>query len=307
LTSLPNFPILNQRLTIRSDGTRDVNADWDCVQECIAMALQYFTGKAFHGGVIKEILYGYNYQGGTDAHADVGYCAHFGVKLYPIDASATTLIADIHEQIKAGHPIIITEPDPYMPAGSGYTHCIIMHEEFQGGLIAADPFIAANVTKKDSEWAQDLAVQEIWVLAPITEVSHVGITLSTLGIGQYFKAGTGNEWLCTNGHTIHGAILTYYMTAFNLPLGGLTGLGLPTSEEVSAGDTAHPERVIQHYEYGSVQYNPQHIDGAQPGAGPVYTMRPELPVVAPPPDVATLQAEIVALQAKLDAVRKDIA
>src|SRR5258708_34090312 len=119
-----------------------------------------------------------------------------------------------------------------------------MHEEFQGGLIAADPFIAANVTKKDSEWAQDLAVQEIWVLAPITEVSHVGITLSTLGIGQYFRAGTGNECLCTNGHTIHGAILTYYMTALNLPFGVLPVLGLPPPETIIAGDTTHAEPVL---------------------------------------------------------------
>jgi hypothetical protein len=50
------------------------------------MALQYFTGKAFHGGMLKEAAYGYNYQGGTSASAYVGYCAHFGVKLYPIDA-----------------------------------------------------------------------------------------------------------------------------------------------------------------------------------------------------------------------------
>ena len=305
-TILKNFPILNQRITIRSDGSRDVGADYDCVPECIAMALQYFTGKAFHGGVLKEAAYGYNYVGGTSASAYVGYCAHFGVKLYPIDASAPTLIQDIHQEIQSNHPAIITEPDRYLPPGSGWTHCIIMHEEGPGYLVAADPFIAADITKKDSEWAQDLAVQEIWVLAPMKETT-LGITLAVPGIGQYFKAGTGNEWLCTNGHSIHGAILTYYMTAFNLPLGGLTGLGLPTSEEISVGDTAHPERVIQHFEYGSVQYNPQHIDGAQPGAGPVYTIRPIVPVVTPPADVVALQAEITALQAKLDLVRKDVA
>jgi hypothetical protein len=304
VTVLKNFPILNQRWTIRSDGTKDPNNLYDCVAECIAMALQYFTGKAFHGGILKEAAYGYNYVGGTSASAYVGYCAHFGVKLYPIDASAPTLIQDIHQEIQNNHAAIITEPDPYLPPGSDWTHCIIMHEEGPGYLVAADPFIAADITKKDSEWAQDLAVNEIWVLAPIKEVPHVGITLSTPGIGQYFKAGNGNEWLCTNGHTIHGAILTYYMTAFNLPLGGLTGLGLPTSDEISAGDTAHPERVIQRFEYGDVQYNPQHVGGAQPGAGPVYSIRP---VVAPSADTTALQAEVAALQAKLDAVRKDVA
>ena len=303
-TILKNFPNGNQRFTRRSDNTIDINADLDCVQQCIADALTWFTGKLFQAGVIKQTLYGYNYQGGTDAHADVGYCAHFGVKLYPIDASAPTLIADIHQQIQQQHPVIITQPDPYMPPGSGWTHCIIMCEEGPGYLVANDPFIAAQITKKDSEWAQDLAVNEIWVLAPIKETISVGITLSTPGIGQYFKAGNGNEWICTNGHTIHGAILTYYMTAFNLPLGGLTGLGLPTSEEVNVGDTAHSERVTQHFEYGDIQYNPQHVGGAQPGAGPVYSIRP---VVAPSADITTLQTENAALQAKLDAVRKDVA
>jgi len=306
-TILKNFPILNQRITIRSDGTRDVNALYDCVPECIAMALQYFTGKAFHGGVLKEAAYGYNYVGGTAATAYVGYCAHFGVKLYPIDASAPTLIQDIHQELKNNHPAIITEPDRYLPPGSGWTHCIIMHEEGPGYLVAADPFIAADITHTDAEWEKDLAVQEIWVLAPVTEVSHVGITLSTPGIGQYFKAGNGNEWLCTNGHTIHGAILTYYMTAFNLPLGGLTGLGLPLSEEISQNVAGHSEIVKQEFEYGDVQYNPQHIGGAQPGAGPVYTIRPIVPVVTPPPDVAALQAENAALLAKLEAARKDLA
>jgi hypothetical protein len=46
------------------------------------------------------------------------------------------------------------------------------------------------------------------------------------------------------------------------------------------------------------------LDGAQPGAGPVYSIRP---VVAQPVDTTALQAEVAALQAKLDAVRKDVA
>ncbi len=156
MTRLEGFPIKNQRTTVLSDGTRDPNADWDCTAECIAAALQYYIGRNFEGGVLKEMAYGRNYRGGTAASAYVQICAHYGMKLYPIDGSPDKLVVLAHQHIKANHAILITEPDPYMPAGSGYTHVIVLDEEHSGGVFAMDPFIAREVGFSDT------SLQRIW-------------------------------------------------------------------------------------------------------------------------------------------------
>jgi len=309
------FPVINQRITTLSDGTRDPNADFDCVQEVCAGILEYYTGKPFQGGVLKELLYGRAWRGGTDAHADVPLLAHYGVKLYPIDGDPNALVILAHGHIKAGHPVIVTEPDPYMPAGSGYTHVIVIDEEHPGGVFAMDPFIAREIGFTDAGLAAHIVGREVWIAEAIRKDEIVSISLSTPGVGDWFKPGAGNAWVCKqNGFVVHDAILNFYRTMGG-SLGGLTQAGLPLCNERKPNKSPamsvneydqilkyHPEIVEVDFERLTLRYDPNKIMDNPPGAGAVYVIHKEIEQV----DVSGLQAQLDAALAKLTEMEKKI-
>ncbi len=283
-----NFPVINQKTTITSDGKPDVNALWDCVPECDAGILEYFTGKHFEGGVLKEAVYGATYRGGTDEHAYVQLMAHYGVRVYPIDGNPQALVILAHGHIKAGHPVLMTEPDPYMPAGSGYTHVVVIFEEHPGGVTIMDPYIAQSVTLTDAELAAHIAVKEVWIAQKIQENEIVSISLTTPGVSNWFKAGSGNAWVCTkNGCIIHDGMLNFYRTMSG-SLAGLTMAGLPENNEhkplkpsgMSDQDyqlllRSHGEISEQDFERLTLRYDPNHVMDNPPGGGPVYVVHRE--------------------------------
>src|SRR6266702_2966540 len=203
-----NFPVINQRITTLSDGTKDSNAENDCVPECNAGILEFYLGKPFQGGVLKELVYGRAYKGGTDEHAYVALMAHYGVKVYPVDDTPENLVVLAHRHIMAGHPVIITEPDPYMPLGSGYTHVIVLFEEHPGGVTAMDPYIAREVPLTDGQLAFHMSIHEVWI-AEKKEINEiVSISLNTAGVANWFKPGVGNAWVCKQTNcTIHDGML----------------------------------------------------------------------------------------------------
>jgi hypothetical protein len=281
-----DFPVINQRITTLSDGTLDPNRDWDCVPECLAGCLEYYLKKHFEGGVLKELTYGRNYRGGTDAHAYVSLMAHYGVKLYPIDDAPNKLVIVAHQHIKAGHPIIITEPDPYMPAGSGYTHVIVLDEEHAGGVFAMDPFIAREVGFTDAGLAAHMAVNEVWIAEKIGANEIVSISLTTPGVSTHFKAGSGNAWICIQtGKTLHDGMLNFYRT-MGAASAGLTLAGLPTSNERKPEQPAgmsvneydqillhHKEITEQDFERLTLRYDPNKVMDSPPGSGSVYVVK----------------------------------
>src|SRR5712691_5920449 len=226
-----NFPTINQRITTLSDGTRDPNADWDCVPECDAGILEFYLSKPFQGGVLKELVYGRNYRGGTDEHAYVALMAHYGVKVYPVDDTPENLVVLAHRHIMAGHPVIITEPDPYMPARSGYTHVVVLFEEMPGGVTLMDPYAAHEIPLTDAQVATHLAIHEVWIAEKIGGNEIVSISLNTAGVSHWFKPGVGNAWICLQtGFVVHDGMLNFYRTMGG-SLAGLTEAGLPTSNE----------------------------------------------------------------------------
>src|SRR5258708_2433497 len=306
-----NFPVINQRTTTLSDGTLDPNRDWDCVQEVCAGILEYYTGKHFEGGVLKELLYGRNYRGGTDIHADVQLMAHYGVKVYPVDDAPDALVILAHRHIIAGHVVVITEDDPYMPAGSGYTHVIALYEEHAGGVTAMDPFIARDVPFTDAELANHIVGREVWIAEKIGANETVSISLTTPGVSAYFKAGSGNAWVCIEkGVVLHDGCLNYYRTMGG-SMAGLEKAGLPLSNEqkpqkppqMSANEYEqllqyHPEIVEVVCERLILRYDPNHIMDKPVGSGSVYVVnRNQIPGSA---DTTAQQA----LQAQLDAAVK---
>lgn len=305
MTTLTNFPMKYQRTTVLSDGTRDSNADFDCVAESIAAGLQYYLGRNFEGGVLKEICYGRSYQGGTAASAYVQYCAQQGVHLYPIDGPLPALTLQAHGHIRAGHPVLLTEVDPYvdtsLPEWAGATHVLVWYAEQAGLLTAMDPFIAEPVTRTDQGWQSVMAVNEIWVMERIQESIPMAISLSSPGVGNFYRQGGPGEWICThkgNEYPVHGAILNYYRMAGS-GLAGLTLFGLPESGERPLHIPGHDEVVEQDFERATLRYDPHHAVENPPGSGTVYPTHRQ---AQPAPDAGQLAAalaQVKTLQAKI--------
>jgi hypothetical protein len=306
VSALANFPFKNQNLTTLSDGTKDPNEPFDCVPESIAAGLQYYLGRNFSGGVLKEIAYGRDYQGGTAARAYVQYCAQVGIHLYPIDGNTTDLLVLAHGHIRAGHPVVFTEIDPYvdvrLPQWQGATHVCVWYAESPGQLVAMDPFIADAITRSDTDWQQILQENEIWIMERIQENKPMAISLSTPVVGTYYKqGGNSGAWQCIiAGHNfqVGGAILNYYRMLGGAGLCGLTILGLPTSGEIKLNVKDHPEIVTQHFERGDVNYDPHHVVDNPPGAGTVYTTHIEVAAVDTT-QISTLQSQLADAQRKL--------
>ena len=308
MTTLVNFPLKNQRITVTSNGTIDINADYDCVPTSIAAAMQYLTGLKFEGGVLKEVAYGVSYQGGTAASAYVQYAAQHGVRLYSMQGSNTDLIAAVHLQIQAGHPVLITIPDPYLDLTvfPGASHVEVFFGESTGNLTVLDPFIARAVTKTDQEWAALLQFGEVWILERIED--KVSISLTTPGISTFFSQALGNAWKCNkNGFLVGNAILSFYRMFGGSALCGVTYLGLPTSDERGIADK--PGVVTQAFERATVCYDPGHLLDNPPGSGVVYLIHaPTQTVTANDPatlaQLSTTQALASSLQAKIDSIKE---
>lgn len=154
MPELANFPMLSQR-------DSDPNALYDCVAASIAASLEYLTGKAFRAGEVKDAAYSPGYVGGTAAWKYTDYCAGQGVKLEPINGNGEQLVAALHAEIAAGHPCLITEPDPY---SVGWTHVCAAYKCDSGSITVMDPWIDEPVWRSDATWATQLADGQIWRL-----------------------------------------------------------------------------------------------------------------------------------------------
>lgn len=156
---LQNFPIQNQLSDVS-----EPNRAFDCVPTCIASCLQYLLGKPYDGGAIKDTVYGQGYVGGTAAIQYVTYAREQGVRLYATGGDPQVLITQVHTLLGEEKPSLITIPDPYMPAGSGWTHVEAFHADSPGLLTALDPYGGKDITKTDAEWATLLQGNELWAL-----------------------------------------------------------------------------------------------------------------------------------------------
>lgn len=156
MNELPNFPHISQR-----DG--DINSVDDCVAACVAMGLEYLTGNKYTAGQVKDAVYGPSYTGGTAAINYEQYCSDQGVSLAPIDGNGGQLVTALKSEISAGHPCIITEPDPYE---AGWSHCCaaFAFNNDAASITVVDPWIDQDVTKSDATWAAQLLFSQIWTM-----------------------------------------------------------------------------------------------------------------------------------------------
>lgn len=200
MNELPNFPHISQR-----DG--DINSVDDCVAACVAMGLQYLTGKKYTAGEIKDAVYGTSYTGGTAAINYEKYCSEQGVSLTPINGNGQQLVNALKAQISAGHPCIITEPDPYE---AGWSHCCAAYSfnTDAATITVVDPWIDQDVTKSDATWAAQLLYSQIWTMskapgtAPVEGVNWVSASQeqqaesywNSTGLNATYESGIAQSW-----------------------------------------------------------------------------------------------------------------
>lgn len=312
---LKGFPIVSQLTEITSDGRPSENKVQDCVAASFGAAILYYQGKTqwdheINPDRLKDAAYGEAWRNdGTAAFKYIPFCKSLGYKLYPIDGNPGHLVTEAHKQLAQGHPVVFTEPDPYVSSALGWSHVCVFYADKPGELTSMDPYIAKSITKSDQEWLNLLLFNQIWIVERIEDV--VTIDLNTPGIGGYFTLVNGDQWQCKQtGKIIHGAILAEYCRHGNAALCGLTFLGLPLSNEIPLPGVAEARK--QHFERGVLIYDPAHKIDHPPGAGIVYAaqlynggpgMDPEYVKLLASPPVADASAQ-QALQAQLDAAVK---
>jgi len=256
--TLENFPMVSQL-------DSDPNAQFDCVAGSIAAALQWLNGRRYTASEVKDAVYGRSYVGDTDPANYVGYCASQGVKLAPINGTGVALVQDIRDALDNQFPVLITEPDPYMP-GTSETHVCVAYACDDTSITVMDPYIARPVTKTDHLWAAQLQYNQIWTLQSKDQRNTAHILQLTDPWGQYFQqtATSPTRWHCAKtGHDIIGAILAFYRRIGGAPR-------LPVSGE----KYDVPNVVYQEFESGILVYDPQKVLDA-PGVSfePVYMLK----------------------------------
>jgi hypothetical protein len=310
---LVNFPALSQLTSITSDGKPSENSQFDCVAASIGMAMLYYQGKTawdseINPDMLKDAAYSEGYTGGTAASAYIPICEKLGYTLSPINDTPANLVQHIHQELQAGHPVVVTVPDVYVAASLKWSHVLCMYGELGTGLLAMDPYplpgtsVGHTIHNSDSQWASLLEFNQIWV---VTEKEvDVTITLSTPGVSQFFEAVPGG-WTCLQtGKAVGGAILAEYARYGGTALCGLTFLGIPVSSELPVEQLSSSPQLaghgirIQFFERGVLAYDVDHILDNPPGAGAVYTVH-LYGGVGSDPLIAQLEKQLVALQKQI--------
>jgi hypothetical protein len=305
MSILEHFPLISQQTNISWDG-HNPNATMNCVPTSILAGLMYLHGVTaldaaeWNTDHLLDMAYPEGYQGGTMASKFVEACASFGDVLAPLSGNPGTLIEAAHRAIQAGHPVVFTEPDPYVPSSWGWTHVCVWYSEQPGQLTALDPWPGRPIIKSDAEWMQLVQFNQIWTLSKKEEEEDMpqSISLSSPLVGDYFT-GSETQWTCRQtGKTIQGAILAYYTTGGRAgELCGLTELGLPKGNAIPLPDVAGG--LYQNFERGVLVLDPSHKNDNPPGSGAVYHAH-LYQGVGVDPLVAPLEAEVAALKAGVD-------
>lgn len=195
LYTIPGATLLNQLSAPTTDGAPDENARENCVPTSLACGLRPLTGRVYEPDQLKDAVYGQGYTGTQAAAHYVAYCAAQGVRLASYNGAQSALVAELHAQISAGHPCLVTMPsnwgtapaDPVHP--SGYTHVGCAVGCADGVIEVMNPWGGFWQTETDEWWAARLCYGQIWILS--LESSASVPTGPTGGATMWKDAGNG--------------------------------------------------------------------------------------------------------------------
>ena len=171
MATLPDYPFINQLNSPTLDGGADNNKWFNCVVCAIMSVILYFQpqdrGK-ISPDLIKDAVYGGTYANqGTDITRFLLYANQHGVAFSSVRGTNAQLVAAAHTAIREGHPVIMTEVDPYVdtskPEYAGWLHSGTFYAEGPGTLSMMDPFGGKLVEKSDALWETVLRTGTIWI------------------------------------------------------------------------------------------------------------------------------------------------
>ena len=278
--TIPGARTLDQLTEPTLDGQPDNNTRDNCVPASIAEGLNILRDPSsntptFVGDELKDAVYGAGYTGFQAAADYVTYCGDHGVWLAVERSSQMGLIALIHEQVSAGHPVVVTMPsqwgtapiDPVHP--SGYTHVGLAVGVGPDAIRVMNPWHGFMQDATDDWWAARLCEGEVWIMQPAQPLvttqqqkgnPPVSATTTTGQPGQptgfygLVTTSDSQRWHCpATGQDIALGYRWFY-AALRGPDNATTAtqiLGLPISGEYGTADGC----VRQDFERGSVIYD----------------------------------------------------
>ena len=274
--TIPGARTLDQLTEPTLDGQPDNNTRDNCVPASIAEGLNILRDPSsntptFVGDELKDAVYGAGYTGFQAAADYVTYCGDHGVWLAVERSSQMGLIALIHEQVSAGHPVVVTMPsqwgtapiDPVHP--SGYTHVGLAVGVGPDAIRVMNPWHGFMQDATNDWWAARLCEGEVWIMQPLVTTQQqkgnppVSATTTTVQPGQptgFYGLVTTSDpqrWHCpATGQDIALGYRWFYAALRGPDNTTATQiLGLPISGEYGIADGC----VRQDFERGSVIYD----------------------------------------------------
>ncbi len=181
MIELKGFPLRDQLRDIASeDGKPAENASYDCVPASIAAGIQYLTGRVVSADALKDAVYGQGYVGGGAARSYVHEVARYGVALTVRSGSSQAqLIAILRDELRRGHPALITMPShwsvaPADPLHPGPSHVGIVYaidESDSGQMAVMNPWHGFRHIQPIAWWRARLCYGQVWPMARINEAA----------------------------------------------------------------------------------------------------------------------------------------
>lgn len=211
---IPGATLLDQLAPAAIDGLPPVDANDNCVPTSIAEGLHILTGRTFDGDELHDAVYGAGYLGPQSASHYVAYCASQGVTLAAHDGAQSDLIATIHSEVSAGHPVVVTMPsqwgtapaDPVHPNGS--THVGVAVGVGSGEIRVMNPWHSFFQDESDAWWQARLCYGQVWPMVKAAGVSMSGVPSGWSDDGVTLTgapAPDGKRYQC--GHGIRAFVL----------------------------------------------------------------------------------------------------
>jgi hypothetical protein len=176
MIELKGFPLRDQLRDIPSeDGKPAENASEDCAPTSIAAGVQHLTGAKVSADRLKDDVYGQGYVGGGAARSYVAEVAKLGVRLTVRSGSQAQLIGILREELRAGHPCLITMPShwntaPKNPMHPGNSHCGVVYaidETDSGQMWVMNPWRGFAQKQSIAWWRARLCYGQVWPMARI--------------------------------------------------------------------------------------------------------------------------------------------